>query len=232
MGAILSGYAVHRRRLGVQARIQRLEQQHAIELERARIAKDIHDDIGSSVTHISLMSELASRQADRPGEIKAHMQKISRSTSELFRALDEIIWANNPKEDTLESLISFICKFAQDFLRPADIRCRLDIPETLPHAPLRAEVRHNLFLAVKEAIHNAVKHAAATEVWIRVKIEGAAMDICIEDNGTGLNSASSSSVQGADGLANMKHRLEAIGGRFNLESDPSQGTKLTMNVRF
>jgi len=226
---LLSGYGVHRLRVRVLARIQRLEQRHAIELERARIARDVHDDIGGSLTHISLMCELASRNAHNPEEIKNHMQKISSSASDLFRGLDEIIWAINPRHDTLESLLSFICKSVQDFFRTAGIRCRLDIPETLPNVTLSAEVRHNLFLSVKEAAHNIVKHAGATEVRLHANIDGPLLEILIEDNGAGLNESSPALCSG-DGLENMRHRLESIGGRFAVESPTNQGTRLRMRI--
>ncbi|MCX6895444.1 MAG: triple tyrosine motif-containing protein, partial [Verrucomicrobia bacterium] len=142
-----------------------LERQRAVERDRTRIAKDIHYDLGAGLTHISLLTELARRTP--PEEVNSHLGQISDMARELTKGMDEIVWAVDPQNDTLEGLLNYLCKFAQEYLAVAGIRCRLDLPAQMPVWAVRAEVRHNLFLAFKETLNNILKHAGATEVWLR-----------------------------------------------------------------
>jgi ligand-binding sensor domain-containing protein/two-component sensor histidine kinase len=229
LALVAFAYALHWVRLGVVRKIERLEKQHALEQERARIASEMHDDLGSSLTQIALLSELANRDLSQDHRAGQHIQNIMGTTREVFRAMDEIVWAVNPKHDTLSSLVGYLTKFAQDFLRPAGIRCRLDLPPQLPPYPLTTEVRHNLFLTVKEALNNIAKHAGASEVWVRVALDTDLCAVVIEDNGRGFQV--DSARPGGNGLANMKKRLGAIGGQFSLHSLPGNGTKLELIVR-
>jgi signal transduction histidine kinase len=143
--------------------------------------------------------------------------------------MDEIVWAINPKHDTLSSLVAYLSNYAQDYLRPAGVRCRLDLPAELPPFPLTTEERHNLFLTVKEALNNIAKHAAASEVWLRATLDTDHCNISIEDNGCGFQTASAR--PDGNGLRNMKDRLAAIGGEFRLASRPGGGTKLELILR-
>jgi len=222
----LAGYGLHRVRLSVVRKVGRLERQHALEKERGRIANEMHDDLGSSLTQIALLSELANRDLERADRASEHIRKITGTAREVFRAMDEIVWAVNPKHDTLSSLIGYLSKFAQDYLRPAGIRCRLDLPEQLPPHPLATDERHNLFLAVKEALNNIAKHSSASEVWLRVAITPATCLITIEDNGRGF--VVESARPDGNGLGSMRERLTAIGGEFHLVSQPGRGTKLEL----
>ena len=165
-------------------RLERLEWQRVIEGDRGRIARDIHDDLGAGLTQITLLSELARRES--PHEMEAHLVQISDTARELTQAVDEIVWAVNPRQDTLDGLVSYICQFAQEYLTVAGILCRLDVPEHLPSLPLSADVRHNLFLAVKEALNNIVKHAQAREVRLRLIQEQGRLSFVIEDDGRGF----------------------------------------------
>ncbi len=223
---------IYRRRMRL--KLERLERQRAIERERSRIAQDIHDNLGASLTHISLLSQSAYSELDNPPHAATQLDRIYSTSRELTRAMDEIVWAVNPQHDTLDSLASYLGKFAQDFLGPLNIRCRLDVPLHLPAWPVTAEVRHNLFLACKEALHNVVKHAAATEVYISLNTEPHAFILTIRDNGKGFvpNAAPKNLTPEADrfangmGLTNMRQRLEKVGGRFEIDSAPGQGTTI------
>ncbi|PYK98992.1 MAG: hypothetical protein DME19_10355 [Verrucomicrobia bacterium] len=218
---ILFGYALHWGRLRVVRKIERLEKQHALEKERARIANEMHDDLGSSLTQIALLSELVNRDLSSADKVGEHIQKITTTTREVFRAMDEIVWAVN--------LVDYLSKYAQDFLRPAGIRCRLDLPARLTPYPLTTEARHNLFLTAKEALNNIVKHATASEVWFRVALDTTRCSICIEDNGCGFRVGSTR--PGGNGLTSMKERLAAIGGEFKLDSRHGNGTRLELIVQ-
>ena len=212
-----------------------LQQQHAIERDRARIAKDIHDDIGAGLTQITLLTELARRE---PEQIGTHLERISNSARQLTRAMDEIVWAVDPQHDTFNGLVDYMSAFAEDFLHTAGIRCRMDLPMTLPTMRIAAELRYNLFLALKEALNNVVKHAKATEVWLRLSVEPEAFTLVVEDNGQGMPVAGNGSAGGAgaeriasgSGLANLRKRLAAVGGRCEIRSSPGGGTRVAMTV--
>jgi signal transduction histidine kinase/ligand-binding sensor domain-containing protein len=213
--------------------LARLEQQHAIERDRARIAKDIHDDIGAGLTQITLLSELARREKDQTG---THLQRISNSARELTRAMDEIVWAVDPQHDTFTGLMDYISAYAEDFLRVAGIRCRMDLPTALPEIPVDAELRYNLFLALKETLNNIVKHSQATEVWLRLRLEQNSFSLVIEDNGRGLDGVSDTTSMGSNrlssgsGLSNLDQRLQSVGGRCTIESNPGQGTRVALTI--
>jgi signal transduction histidine kinase len=220
-------------------RLERAERQRDIERERSRIARDIHDDLGAQLTRITMMSESARGELANPGRAAAGLEKIYDTARELTRSMDEIVWAVSPRHDTLESLAAYLEKFAQDWLAAAGIRCRLDLPLQFPEWRLTSEVRHNLFLACKEALHNVVKHSAATEVQIRLVVKQTSFELVIEDNGRGFSPAGkrrnlpdgSGRLSSGNGLENMARRLSGIGGIFELRSVPGTGTKIIFTVQ-
>lgn len=238
--ALLAGGSVWfdmRRRM--RRKIDHVERQHAVERERARIAKDIHDDLGASLTRITMLSQSARKDLDDPARAAADLGRIYDTAGELTRAMDEIVWAVNPRHDTLESLVSYLCKFAQDYVRAAGIRCSFDVPTCLPPWALSAELRHNLFLALKESLHNVVKHAAASEVRVALDLHPPGFTLTVEDNGCGFTpepqamrkeTAGLERISSGNGLANMRQRLAQIGGRCEVLSTPGAGTRVTLGV--
>ena len=236
--ALAGGIALAARRAATRKyrrKLALLRQQHAIERDRARIAKDIHDDIGAGLTQITLLTELARRE---PEQIGAHLERISGSARQLTRAMDEIVWAVDPQHDTFEGLMDYISAFAEDFLHTAGIRCRMDLPLTLPASRVDAELRYNLFLALKEALNNVVKHARATEVWLRLSVGPGAFTLVVEDNGRGLpasgddgaSSAGGDRLASGSGLVNLRKRLAAVGGRCEIHGATGGGTRVEMTV--
>ena len=167
----------------------------------------------------------------------ADADQIYTTARELTRAMDEIVWAVNPRHDTLEGLLNYLEKFAQDFLLTAGIRCRLDLPEGIPPLPLTAEVRHNLFLAFKEALNNAVRHAAASEVRVALTLEPGGVALAVEDNGCGFSPGASAGAGAADrfasgeGLENMRRRLAKVGGVCEIDSAPGKGTRVAFRIK-
>ena len=206
-----------------------MEQQHAIERDRARIAKDIHDDIGAGLTQITLLTELARRE---PEQTEANLERITQSARKLTKAMDEIVWAVDPQHDTLEGLMDYVSAYAEDFLRVAEIRCRMDLPVLLPALQLEAELRYNLFLALKEALHNVVKHSQATEVWLRLRLDATSFTLVVEDNGRGLSAKGSrpDRLASGSGLANLQKRLALVGGRCHIQSGEAGGTRVELTV--
>lgn len=210
-------------------RLERLERQHAIEKERTRIARDIHDDLGATLTRISLLTELAQKRRDRPVEVTDHLRQISSASREMVQAMDTIVWAVNPRNDSLEHLANYLSQFAEGFFRQSPVRCRLDVPADLPDRSISTEARHHLFLAAKEALNNVARHSGANEVWLRMGIEGRDFVLRIEDNGCGLSPQAPASD--GDGLRNIRQRLEEIGGRLEARKGDAGGLSLKMSWR-
>ena len=206
-------------------KLRAAEQQAAVEKERSRIARDIHDDLGNRLTEIQLLTGLDQDNGATPDQSIA--KEISSAARQATDALDEIVWAINPRNDTLPHLIDYVGQFAVEYLQTAGIRCRADLPEQPPARPVSAEVRHSLFLVVKESLNNIVKHAAATEVSLSILVTDETITIIIEDNGRGFGDEVENN--GADGLRNMRHRMDEIGGQIQIKSVPDCGTRVSFN---
>jgi signal transduction histidine kinase/ligand-binding sensor domain-containing protein len=223
---LLARYVFVRR---LRLKVRRLEQENALQRERARIAQDIHDDIGARLTQISLLTELTHQAATRqPDKVVEHVGQIAGMTRQGLKALDEIVWAVNPRNDTLQDLLDYGAQYAVDFLRTGNIRCRVDFPETPLPQHLPADVRHALLMVLKEALNNVVKHAHASEVWLRAAVREGALQLEVVDNGQGLSVAPVAAL--ADGLRNMRLRLAEFGGDCAVVSAPGGGVKITFTV--
>jgi signal transduction histidine kinase/ligand-binding sensor domain-containing protein len=218
---------VEKRKL--QRRLQQLERERALAHERERIARDLHDDLGSSLARISLLSGLLKADRDNPGQIESHAFKISQSADQTVRALEEIVWAVRPGSDSLQSLVEYIAHFANELFDGGGIHCRLDLPPDLPACPLPPEVRHNIFLVVKEALTNAFKHAAAREVRIRAEATVEGLEILVQDDGKGFDTHGQSQGHGLD---NMRRRAQALGEELAIESRPGRGTSVRLRLHF
>jgi signal transduction histidine kinase len=207
-----------------------LRQQEALQKERARIARDIHDQVGASLTQVALLGELVETDKNLPEEVELHGRQISQTARETTRALDEIVWTVNPQNDTLEGLVNYICKNAQDYLAVAGVRYRFDVPSRVPALPLPPDVRHNVFLASKEAVTNIVKHAKATSAWLRMKLENDVFTVEIEDNGRGVAGLDLNAPRVRNGLKNMQKRMEDVSGTFHLGPGSEGGALVRLTV--
>jgi signal transduction histidine kinase len=206
-------------------RREKVQQQNVLEKERTRIAKDMHDQLGTNVTQVGLLAELTRKNAGDLEKTERHAELICQRAIELGRTLDEIVWAVNPKNDSLDKFCDYVAVQAQELFQLTDILCRVDLPPEMPNYPLSAEVRHSLFLATKEALNNVVRHAGAREVWIRFKLETDAFEISIVDDGRGFVFEPKHSLR--NGMQNMRKRMEEIGGDFRVASEPGRGTDVT-----
>lgn len=217
-------------------KLEQLERQRAIEKERGRIAEDIHDDIGARLTRITLLSQSARGDLDQPEQAAADLDQIYDTARELTKAMEEIVWAVNPRHDTLDSLVTYVSGFAQEFLSAAGVRCRLDVPMRLPALPVTAEARHNLFLAFKEAVNNVARHAGASEVLVVFRLEGPGFTLSVRDNGNGFateNGGAETSrgrTAPGNGLVNMRKRIAELGGECRIESAAGAGTLIRFLV--
>jgi signal transduction histidine kinase len=207
---------------------QRVEQQHAMEQERARVAQDLHDELGSSLTEISMLGARAHSPAATDEKRKLYLEQMSVKAREMVAALDEIVWAMNPRHDSLSSLVSYFCLYADRFLSLANITWRLEGTSVPDDLVVDSRHRHQLFLAFKEGLTNVVRHSGAKEVRLGIGLENGRVRLSIADNGRGL--PASLRTENMDGVANMRARLEKLGGRFEITSEPGRGTTLRFFV--
>ena len=227
---LLGGGVLGMARLRYRRKLERLEQQRALERERTRIAQDLHDDLGAGLVEISFGSELAQDLTLGPEEAREHTREIGARAREMVTALDEIVWAVNPKHDDVSSLATYFCQFAQNFLRSTLLRCHLEVARDLPAAPLNAEQRHNLFLAFKEALCNVVQHSGAKHLRLAILVQQGTLIVSVGDDGCGLDLTVPRERNGADGLGNMQRRLQQLGGTCELVSSPGRGLTVTFKV--
>ncbi len=211
----------------MQRELQRLNQLRAVEEERTRLARDIHDEMGSRFTQISLLAGRALRLAPADEAAREPIQSISGAVKELASALEEIVWAANPAQDLLEGFSNFLSQYSSTVLRNAGLRCRLDIPTLLPAHTLPGGLRHRLMMAVKEALNNTLKHAHATEVVVRLELDGPILRVTVSDNGGGFDSGT---VKHGNGLDQSVRRMEEVGGTCVVESRPAGGTQVRLAV--
>jgi signal transduction histidine kinase len=209
----------------------RFERLNALEQERRRIARDIHDDLGTSLTRVSAMADSGSAVEKDQASLRSDLAAIRAMSQEMTRSMDEIVWAINPQNDTLESMVNYISEYAGEFLAPTGLRLRLDMPMQLPAVSMSADIRHNLLLAFREALNNIVKHAAAREVQVTLKIEPRQLRLAIHDDGRGIHSEPGSLPHG-NGLLNMRNRMMQLKGECNISNSPERGTTVEFVLPF
>jgi signal transduction histidine kinase/ligand-binding sensor domain-containing protein len=211
----------------IRTRIRRLEHEHAIERERARIARDMHDEVGANLTHIATTTRLAA--LDSPSATGDHLKEIEAAARHTVESLDEIVWAVNPRNDTLPKTVEYVCKFAAGFLSKTGVRPEIVAPDAIPDRRISAEARHHLFLAVKEAVNNIAKHSGARSARMEVIASRARLRVVIEDDGRGFEAGHADKF--SNGLINMRDRLNAVGGGCAIESLPAiRGCRVTFEL--
>jgi signal transduction histidine kinase len=191
--------------------------QQVLQRERARIARDIHDEMGAGLTQLVLLGEVAQSELAAESEIRSKFDRMSESGRRLLRTIDEIVWMVNSQRDTLRDFETYVCAYAEDFLRPSGIRCRLDVDAEIPQSGFDLAIRRNLFLIIKEALNNVVKHSGASEVVLRLRVTEKFVTVSVEDNGKGF------AMQGGGeghGLCNMASRAAEVGGSCRVVSQP------------
>ncbi len=220
-------------RLRHRRQIARLEQVHAIERDRSRIAHDIHDEIGSGLTQLSILSHSALAADTGEREMAGSLRDIEKTVTEMTVAIDEIVWAVNPRHDSLESLVSYLSGVVQDFARRVGLHCNIDAPFDLERLEVTAEYRHELYLVVREALHNVAKHAAATEVRFSVQSESDGFVFRLEDNGRGFPARTAepqSTVGDGIGLESMRQRITRLGGTLSWANRAEGGAVVVFRV--
>lgn len=207
-------------------RMQALQIRSAREGERARIAQDLHDDLGASLTEVSILAALASEDGNESA-VRGAMRELSLKAKNAVGALDEIVWAVNPREDSLRSLVDYLAAFGRDFLRSANISFRTDIPKVIPQVRLNSKIRHGVFMAAKEALNNLVKHSRATEARLSVRFDETHLEIEIADNGRGLSPATEGTGYG---MGNLQERMNACDGTCSVSNLPEGGLSVHLSL--
>ena len=202
-----------------------LEKKQAIEKERTRIATDMHDDLGAGLSQIKFLSEAIGMKRQKHLPIEEEVSGIRSFSDEMIDKMGEIVWALNEKNDTLSDLLSYTRSYAVEYLAQNSIECHVDEPETIPRVNVSGEFRRNIYLTVKESLHNIVKHAQATKVSIHIEL-GRWLMIKIGDNGIGLSNATPSEF--GNGLISMRNRMKELGGSFKIEE--KEGTEVTIKA--
>ena len=248
-----------------------LDRQLMLERERARISQDMHDDIGAGLTKIAMISEAPVKMQDAGCKMQDNgnweqetgnllldrLQRIAASSREMISRLNVIVWALNPKNDNLESLVSYLRRYFGEYLENFNIRFKTDLPDQIPELPVSPDTRRNIFYAIQEAIHNAVKHSGCSEINLAIQPhpqtpspqephsqapsppgEGGKGERCslptrlmitIHDNGKGFDQVKPGS--GGNGLLNMKKRAEEMGGCLEIQSESGKGTRVYLDIR-
>ena len=230
-GIVLIGlalFAIYRRRS--RERIASIKLQNVLEQDRARIARDMHDDLGTRVSALNLTASFVRRALDvDPAKARQQVIRMESAARDLVQAMEGLVWAVNPANDTLDHLAAHLAGMAQDLFRDAPVRLRLSIPADLPAIPLTSDFRHHFALAVKEALNNILKYAGPCEVSLTLSAEDGTLRVEVKDNGVGFDP---SLPREGNGLRNLASRFEEIGGKFAIESSAGNGTRVSFRCRF
>ena len=209
-------------------RMAALEAKAALDEERARIARDMHDEVGARLSQLAILQEIFGREYALPAAAQAGLKQLTGTVREAVASLDEVVWTVNPRHDTLASLAEYLGQCASSYLGPLEIACRIAAPLEWPATELHAQTRHNIVLAMKEALQNVAKHAQATEVTLTLAHEPPEFVARLTDNGCGL--PADAAGPGQDGLANMRARLASIGGICSVRRRPEGGTEVELRA--
>ena len=206
---------------------ERAEIQRSVEQERVRIARDLHDDLGASLTEISMLAETGRDCAPAPGNAPKRFGQILTRSQTLVNKLDEMVWVVDPRKDNLPSLAKYLAGYAEEFAATAGLACRVEMPVSIPEYPLNAEARHSLFLAVKETLNNTARHAFATEVSFQITVDPHGLEIKIADDGCGFDPKAPAD---GNGLLNLRERLARLGGHYAIASTVKGGTTVVLSL--
>ena len=205
---------------------ERAEKSRAIEQERSRIARDLHDDLGSKLTEISMLATTSPGLRIGPEVAAERLAEIAATSRAMTSALEGVVWVINSKNDTLSSLIEYLASVGEEFLAKAGIACRVELPADYADKTISAEMRHDVLLSVREAVNNAVRHGRPTEVLLRIALSANSLEIQIQDNGCGFEPVAAR----GHGLENMRQRMVRLKGSCEIETSRGGGTTVTLKL--
>lgn len=227
---IVAGIVYYLSTVRIKRRLAFLERQQEINLIRRRISSDLHDEIGSGLSKLAMMSDTALAGSTDNPEVEQKLKKLSFSARRLIDQLRAIVWTLNPQYDQLESMIGYIHQHAGDFLDNFPIRSQFFLPEDFPSVSVTPEVKRNIHYAVMEALHNAVKHSGSPDIIVEISIHDRKLKIEITDHGKGIQTKTEPADRFGNGLVFMRNRIEDIGGKLSIESSKETGTRVHIEV--
>ncbi|MFN8271027.1 MAG: histidine kinase [Chitinophagaceae bacterium] len=209
---------------------RKLQSQQAIANERLRISRELHDEVGSTLSGIAMYSHLSKEQmkSAQMENVEKSLNIMQQSASEMVAKLNDIVWLLNPAQESLEKLVQKLEDYANDMCRAKDIHLNVKVNANLSEVKLSMATRHNIYLFCKEAINNAVKHSECSSLELLVREINDTLELSIADNGKGFNEAT---IQKGNGLANMKKRGQEIGAAVGLETEYRMGSRLFLRVK-
>ena len=225
--AVLAGggrYVAWRR---MQREMTRLKNQQALERERLRIANDIHDDLGARVTQISMASAMLLGDTTLSDKSRTEVDQIRQMSRDLISALYETVWVVNPDYDNLDALGNYLCQMVNQLCKQTTFHCRLHVSELSGEIQVSSQMRHNISMAVKEAVHNAIKHSGVAEAALHISFQNHLLSILIQDQGCGFPPRAHPA---GHGLTNMERRMKDIGGSCSVASQPGGGTTVQLKL--
>lgn len=231
LACVAAVLGLHTRRVRALHRVQLQRQRQAMDRERSRIAKDLHDELGGNLTgHAFKLANLATQlSAGHPSVYS--VEELAGEARNFTEQLRQVVWIVDSERDTLEDLAAYLCQYVPQFLEDAGLRCRLDVPADLDESFLSAEARHQLLLIVKEALHNAVRHAKATEVGLEIRTQLGELTVAIADDGCGLPPDFDPSESAGQGFLSMHERAAVLGARIDIANRPSGGIRVAFVIR-
>ena len=199
-----------------------------LQRERSRIAREIHDDIGARMTQLVLHGEVAQSGLKNGSETQTHLVQICEEARGLLSTMDEILWAVNPKRDTLRDFAAYVCNYAQEFLKPTPIQCLFELDPEMSAADFNLPLRRSLLMAIKETLNNTVKHSGATELRLKIQWQGQHLIVVVQDNGKGFDATVVKSER--TGMSNMAERMTELGGSCIVTSQPGKGCRVEFSI--
>jgi signal transduction histidine kinase len=199
-----------------------------LQRERARIAMDVHDDIGSRITHLVLNGEVVREELPENSKTRVQLGEICDDARRVLSSIDEILWALNPRLDTLQDFANYICDYAHKYLEPSAIECVFEVDPKMLFAEADLPLRRSLLMAMKETLNNIVKHSDATELRLKIERQRQRLVVVVQDNGKGFDPAAIK--PGRNGLGNMSRRMRELGGSCHISSQPGQGCLIEFSI--
>ena len=217
-------------RLRWQRQLLEARRQRDLERERSRIARDMHDDLGARLARVSMLSDLAVTPGGVPPQTLERVSQIAATARETMVAMEELVWAVNPGEDTLPSLLQFVGRWVEEFSAAANLRCRVELPSGIRAILVDSQHRQACLFAIKEALRNVVKHSGASEVRLRARVEERMLELELEDNGRGLAAARQVAGRNGLGLDSITQRLRDAGGEARIENADGGGVRVLLRL--
>lgn len=206
----------------------RSKEKRLLNAERFRIARDIHDDFGTQLTRLVLESEVALSEPPEEPKIRDRFSRISDGLRDALETMDEVLWAVNPRRDTVSDFVTYVCEYAQNYLQPTTIQCLLEVEPDMPPLDFDLPLRRSLLLAVKQAITNAVKHSGATKLSLKIHRQNSGLAVVVADDGKGFIPAQTGDKR--NGIRNMIQRMTEVGGRCVVISEPGKGCRVEFSI--